>query len=81
MAASAIEYRQRSEAGPVALVPTLPYALAAAMLAGMVPMYLRAARGSGVAWWNAPLTFVVVLVVGVLLILAAGNRGESDRDE
>jgi len=51
------------------------------MLAGMVPMYLRAARGSGVAWWNAPLTFVVVLVVGVLLILAAGNRGESDRDE
>ena len=75
-----IEYRQRSDRGPVAMVPTLPYALGAALLAGMAPMYLRAARSPGVAWWHPPVTFVVVLVLGVLLILAACSRGERARD-
>jgi hypothetical protein len=75
-----MEYRQRSERGPVAVVPTLPHAFAAAMLAGLAVAYLRMARSPGVAGWHSPVAFVVVLGLGVFLILLAGRRGERDRD-
>lgn len=50
VASSVLEYRQRSEQGPVAIVPTLPHAFAAAMLAGLAAAYLRLARSPGFAW-------------------------------
>ena len=74
-----IEYRQRSSSGPVAVVPTLPHAFGAAVLAGLALAVLRVARNPSVAWWHSPLAFVLVLAVGVWLIIAVGNRAERNR--
>jgi len=75
------EHRQRSSSGPIGVVPTLPLAFGAAMLAGLALAVLRVARSPMVAWWHSPLAFALVLAVGVWLIVGVGNRAERKRKQ
>lgn len=74
-----LEYRQRSESGPVALAPTLQYALGAALVAAFAVAFLRVAGSAWVAWWHPIVVFAVVLAVGGWMITAGSRRGEKRR--
>ena len=78
-AGAIIEHGQRSESGPIAITPTLQYALAAALVAGFGVAFLRLARGPSVAWWYCVAAFLLVLVLGVWLIGAAGSWAERKK--
>ena len=49
------EYRQSREVGPIAIVSTLPFAVAAALF---VFLGLAALLRHGVPWWCLPLGFI-----------------------
>jgi hypothetical protein len=76
-----IEHGQRSNSGPIGVVPTLPHAFGAAMLVGMAIALLRIARNPVVTWWHVPLGFVLVLGLGVWLIVTVGSRAERNRKQ
>ena len=62
------EYRQSRRVGPFAIVPTRPWAVAAALfvLLGLVALVQH-----GVPWWCSPLGFIGCLVVFGYAIMRA----------
>lgn len=74
-----IEHQQRSETGPVAIVPTLPHAVASGLCAAIGVAALCIARNRSAAWWLPPVAFVLVLMLGTWLIIAVGARAERRR--
>jgi hypothetical protein len=69
-----IENRQRRERGPVAIVPTLPHAIGASILAALGCAALTLA--GVLTWWLVPAGFVSTLLVGATVIIAAGRGPE-----
>jgi hypothetical protein len=66
------EYRQSRQAGPIAIVPTLPYAPAAALFLLLGLLLLP----SSLSWWVYPTAFVgSALAFGYAIMNAAPNRG------
>lgn len=63
------EWKQSRETGPVAVVATLPFAVAAALLVslGIFPF--------GMPWWSGLLAFpVLTILFGKLILLADGRK-------
>jgi hypothetical protein len=72
------EYRQSRRVGPYAIVPTLPWAVAAALF---VLLGLVALLRQGVPWWCLPLAFVGSLVVFGRAIMWAGSSSSSAAEQ
>ncbi len=66
------EYRQSREKGPIAMVPTLPQAVAAAMWVAIGLLWLPVA----IPWWAYLLGFFGSALVFGCLINCAGRRKE-----
>jgi len=70
------EYRQSRRVGPYAIVPTLPWAVAAALLLALGLASLRL----GVPWWAFPLVFVAASAgFGYGIILADAGRNSRTK--
>ena len=65
------EYRQSREDGPVAIVPTLPFGVSAALLATMGTAFLA---GRSIPVWTYPLIFIGLAALGCFAITRASAR-------
>jgi hypothetical protein len=71
------EYRQSRQVGPFAIVPTLPFAVAAALQLVLGLLLLPCE----ISWWIFPLTFFgAVVVFGFAIMHAGSHRGSSKAD-
>ena len=70
------EYRQTRRVGPYAIVPTLPYAVAAAIFVTLGLWFLPAS----LPWWTYPVGFASALVVCGFTILRANADGKSEAE-
>lgn len=67
------EYRQSREDGPVAIVPTLPFGVSAALLATMGAAFLA---GSMIPVWTYLVIFIGLAALGCFAITRASARRE-----
>ncbi len=74
------EHRQRRETGPVAMVPTLPFAWQAAMIVTIGLVLLRRdAPWAALPWGMYLVVLVGAATAGSALVLLAGRLGERGR--
>ena|SRR5258705_2761643 len=81
LAGMAIEYEQRRESGPVALVPTLQYAGAFGLLLVIGLTVLHLAREWPDRWWWIPIFGLAAMAVGGWAIAGAGRMAERRRGD
>jgi hypothetical protein len=72
----ATEFRQSRASGPVALVPTYPFAVQAAVLCAL-GLFLIRQKGGWIPWWGCIGVGALVGSVGIALINVAGRSGRT----
>jgi hypothetical protein len=71
------EFRQARERGPIARVPTLPFAVQSAILVTAALVCLIPTRT--LPWWAYIAAFLAQAAVGAAAILLAARAGERNR--
>jgi hypothetical protein len=71
------EFQQSRARGPIAQVPTLPFAIGSALLVTLALLVLRALHA--MPWWTYIAAFMGQCVIGVGTTVLAGRAGASRR--